>query len=172
MRLLGLVGLLVCWPGLAQKLDINGYSAAVISSAGDDYYFAITDGVRDAAKAAGFEVIERPDLLRQEALATTLFMIVVAQSRSTRGSVEVRAYDIVTRTPVAVATVPLERIAPLGVGSRSGARRNLSQGSKALVDGLGYTGFDPEAQQENQRLLALAPTGNDQRSAEPASESR
>src|SRR5690349_14585253 len=167
MRLLGFVALLFSWPALAEELDINGYSAALIS--GDAYYFGLTEGVRDAAKAAGFKVIESPELLRREDLATTLLMIVVAESRTERGSVELRTYDIVTRTRVVTATVPLERIASFG--GRSSGKRNVSRGSKALIDGLGYTGFDQVAHQRNQSVLSLATKEGNQR-PERAPESR
>jgi hypothetical protein len=158
MRFLALVGFLFSWPALAQDLDINGYSTVMIPYA-DEHLFGAMAEIKEAVKAAGFEVIEVRDQVDPAAVGTTLLLGAAWDPPPARGQVMVIVFDIVTRAPVATSTQPIFDLLSM---SSSAATRRVRYTARKLIEDLGYSGYDAAAYQRNQLAIQLARSNAEQ----------
>ena len=149
MRALGVIGLLLCSPAVAQTIDVNGYSTVVVAAAGS----RIDDMLGRAAADAGFKVHGTVGDVPDADRAKTLYMSVIANQRAgqrTQGvTFIVVVQDVATSTRIAVC----EASVPSLMGKSSFVERAAMQSTKLVIQRLGYRGFDQNAHEKNLRAL-------------------
>ena len=101
MRLVGVLGCILCAPVFAQELDINGYSKVVVPRS-QGTWFNENAALREALRGAGFEVHRSVDEIPREARSTALWMTVrVAELLS----YYIFVFDVATNTGIAYCTL-------------------------------------------------------------------
>jgi S1-C subfamily serine protease len=152
MRLLfSIVGFLVCSAALAQTLDINGYTTAVVPSLQGDT-FGLVGALREAAASAKLKVVARPELIGPEDQGKTMVLTVAWQTTTAMGGgkMTIDAIDLATGRQIATSSHTL-----LSTGL-------VKRATNGAVSGLKYKGYDERAHQANLKAQNLLSSENDQ----------
>ena len=170
MRFVAVVAWLVCAPIGAQELAINGYSKIVVPRSQD--YFTYDAGLRKAARDAGFEVHRSVEEIARDAWPKTLYITARLDTRAF--ALYVVVYHAVLQAPIAVCA--WDRNSPrltLGTPGRS-SDKGVELVLKALIDNMGYRGFEQTAYEANLRARNLVTMGTEPSTAStaPASPAR
>jgi hypothetical protein len=157
MRVLGVVGFLLCSPAYAQRIDIDGYSTVVVAAASR----RIDAMLGRAAADAGFEVHATVEDVPQADRAKTLYMSIIASQVAGQPTQGVTFFlvvqDVVSSARIAVC----EASVPSLMGKNSFVERAAMQNTKLIIKRLGYSGFDQNAHERNLRALGLVVDASD-----------
>jgi len=157
MRFACAIGLVLCAPCFAQELDINGYSRVVVPRA-QGAMFNSHAALRDALRAAGFELAGSVEELPKEGWPTTLYMTAGIADQE-RLIFFVSVYDVVTQTRIAYCTLSVDDLRPGHVSGRRDPGFFGAIGSEAiheLIQNMGYQGFGQRARDANWQVQKLA----------------
>src|SRR5688572_6432918 len=149
MRALGVIGLLLCSPVIAQSVDINGYSTVVVAAAGS----RIDDMLGRAAADAGFKVRGTVGDVPEADRSKTLCMSVIANQRAGQRTQDVTFLVVIQDVATSTRIAACEASVPSLMGKSSFVERAAMQSTKLVVQRLGYSGFDQSAHEKNLRAL-------------------
>jgi hypothetical protein len=170
MRLVWLLGCILCAPLFAQELDINGYSKVVVPRS-QGVWFNENAALREALRNAGFEVHRSVDEIPREARSTALWM--TARLVDLAFTYSILVFDVATNIAIAACKLDARNVRGVQVPRRAygGADAIGRTAIYGIIDGLGYQGFNESAHETNLRVFNLARSATQQSAPPTASAS-
>ncbi|HUQ52022.1 MAG TPA: hypothetical protein VM692_07355, partial [Gammaproteobacteria bacterium] len=147
----------LCGTGFAQELDVNGYSKVVVPRSQGDY-FNYQAGLREAARDAGFELNRSVEEIPSEDWPKTLYLRAGLNLKTI--GIYVVVYDVALQTPIAVCQWRL--VADRRVSPARNFDKRIAAILRALIDDMGYRGFDQSAYEANVRARNSVASANQQ----------
>jgi hypothetical protein len=156
MRLVWVLGSILCAPVFAQELDINGYSKVVVPRS-QGLWFNENAVLREVLRTAGFEVYRSVNDIPREAWSTALYMR--AGAGGDFGEVlYIAVFDVASDSRIAACAQNPSQVRAGHVPGRSSGSADAfgRMAINQLIEGLGYRSFAESAHEANLRAFAGA----------------